>query len=98
MNTSDATANISHVIKRYHDRANQYRMIFVFFRSCQICCAASIPLVSLMASTTIQPKINGILGALIVVVEGLQGTFEFPTILGALQIRSPRARWGEAIV
>src|SRR6185437_3715050 len=65
------------VMTRYHRNANRYRIIFLFLKSSQICFAASIPLVSLMAPTAVQPIVNGILGALIVIVEGFQGAFEF---------------------
>jgi hypothetical protein len=77
MNQSDSLAYIAETINRYHSRASRYRIIFLTLRSSQICCAASIPLVSLMAPATVQPVVNGVLGALIVVIEGLQGAFEF---------------------
>lgn len=77
MDATACLAEIDYVIGGFHKRASRYRIIFLVLRSSQIVAAASIPVVSIMAPITVQPTVSGLLGALIVVMEGLLGAFEF---------------------
>jgi Protein of unknown function (DUF4231) len=70
-------ARCEDLITYYGRKANTARIIFLSLKSSQILLAASIPVVALISPATSQPTFNGVLGALIVVVEGLQQAFQF---------------------
>ncbi len=63
--------------RRNHQKATQARFFALGLKSLQIVLAGSIPILALASPSSSKPAVNGILGALIVMIEGFQHTFKF---------------------
>src|SRR5271166_1228186 len=65
------------LIRHYHHKANQARFFTLSLKAVQITLAGSIPILALASPSSSKPAVNGILGALIVIIEGFQHSFKF---------------------
>lgn len=65
------------VERRCHRKANQARFFTLSLKAVQITLAGSIPILALASPSISKPAVNGILGALIVIIEGFQHSFKF---------------------
>jgi hypothetical protein len=64
-------------IGRCNRKANQARFFTLSLKAIQITLAGTIPILALVNPHASQPGVNGILGTLIVVIEGFQHSFKF---------------------
>lgn len=77
MDDSNAIARLSELRKAYNVTASISKWVYLFLATAQLVLAASIPAVALISPDKSLPMVNGLLGAALLVLQGIQQTFRF---------------------
>ncbi len=77
MESSSIAERVRTQLKRHHRKTDQCRFATLFLKALQIVLAGTIPILALLNPSASRPAVNGVLGALIVIIEGFQHSFQF---------------------
>lgn len=75
MSSSETLARIDYLHTRYHRKALVGKWLYYSLSCSQLLIATSIPLVAIVSPSSSGPMVNGLLGASILVLQGLQQIF-----------------------